>query len=210
MKSPRTLVISGGGMRSLVALGIAAEHEYTAGLYIHDGRPSNVFAFEAFERQIEYFKIGQKLEATAPNLWVDPKTAHEPAAAPRVPLGHLQILSIASGMAIERRAHRVIWPIQAGDDFETIGRVTELVLMVRHAMALEFQDEIVIETPFLDLSDKQLIELGQQMRVPWELARSCYLDGLEPCGDCIACHRRRQAFGQAMVEDPIYLATGGV
>lgn len=66
------------------------------------------------------------------------------------------------------------------------------------------QHRIRIETPIIDLSKKQVLELGEELGVDWSLTFSCYNDqDGEPCGECPACIERREAFNNVEIEDPV-------
>ncbi|NBW65199.1 7-cyano-7-deazaguanine synthase QueC [bacterium] len=61
-----------------------------------------------------------------------------------------------------------------------------------------------IRTPLMQLSKKQIIELGISMDVDYSVTSSCYdpaPDG-SACGHCDACQLRLRGFEQAGTEDP--------
>src|SRR3954447_7867319 len=61
-----------------------------------------------------------------------------------------------------------------------------------------------IQTPLLDLSKREIIELGLSLGVDYSLTLSCYdptPDGVA-CGHCDACHLRQRGFAEAGVGDP--------
>jgi 7-cyano-7-deazaguanine synthase len=61
-----------------------------------------------------------------------------------------------------------------------------------------------IRTPLMQLSKKEIIELGISMDVDYSVTSSCYdpsPDG-SACGHCDACQLRLRGFEQAGTEDP--------
>ncbi|NCJ07440.1 7-cyano-7-deazaguanine synthase QueC [Synechococcales cyanobacterium C] len=65
---------------------------------------------------------------------------------------------------------------------------------------------ITIETPLIQLKKTEIIQLGNQLGVPWELTWSCYSEGSEPpvaCGVCDSCQLRLAAFSALGLEDSI-------
>jgi 7-cyano-7-deazaguanine synthase len=62
---------------------------------------------------------------------------------------------------------------------------------------------IEIEAPFASLHKADVIRLGQELHVPFELTLSCMQpeSGLH-CGRCSKCRERRDAFIESGVEDP--------
>ena len=59
-----------------------------------------------------------------------------------------------------------------------------------------------LEAPLLDLTDRQVMELGMQLDVPWALAWSCDLEGPAPCRVCAGCRRRQEHFAAVRLRDP--------
>lgn len=63
---------------------------------------------------------------------------------------------------------------------------------------------VTIRTPLIDLSKKQIIELGLSLGVDYSMTTSCYDPGPdgEACGECDACQLRLRGFEEAGSEDP--------
>ncbi|ABW27354.1 7-cyano-7-deazaguanine synthase QueC [Acaryochloris marina] len=70
---------------------------------------------------------------------------------------------------------------------------------------------IEICTPLINLHKSAIIELGNDLGVPWEQTWSCYSDGggSPPlaCGQCDSCQLRLAAFAQLGLSDPLSYAT---
>jgi 7-cyano-7-deazaguanine synthase len=62
---------------------------------------------------------------------------------------------------------------------------------------------IQIYTPLIDLEKHEVLMLGSNIGVPFQLTWSCYENGPEPCGKCHACIERKQAFNKAKLVDPL-------
>jgi 7-cyano-7-deazaguanine synthase len=62
---------------------------------------------------------------------------------------------------------------------------------------------VTIRTPLIDMSKKQIIELGLSLGVDYSMTTSCYdpVDG-EACGECDACQLRLRGFEEAGSRDP--------
>jgi 7-cyano-7-deazaguanine synthase len=64
---------------------------------------------------------------------------------------------------------------------------------------------IRIRTPLLDLTKRQIIELGRSLGVDYSITQSCYdpAESGEACGHCDACHLRLKGFSEAGMVDPL-------
>ena len=61
---------------------------------------------------------------------------------------------------------------------------------------------IRIETPILDKTKREIVELGSKLGVPFEDTWSCYSEGEHPCQVCESCLFRIKAFEEAGIKDP--------
>jgi 7-cyano-7-deazaguanine synthase len=72
-----------------------------------------------------------------------------------------------------------------------------------HALSLGLDSEIRIDAPFLHLHKSDVIRRGAALGVPFELTVSCMNpENTRHCGACSKCRERRDAFGEAGIEDP--------
>jgi 7-cyano-7-deazaguanine synthase len=62
---------------------------------------------------------------------------------------------------------------------------------------------ITIVAPLLHLKKTEIIQLGNQLGVPWEKTWSCYNGGEKSCGVCDSCLLRQQAFAALGLQDPL-------
>ncbi len=62
---------------------------------------------------------------------------------------------------------------------------------------------IQLTAPLLHLAKRDIIRLGQELGVPWELTWSCYQGEEVACGVCDSCILRREGFRQAGIPDPL-------
>lgn len=61
---------------------------------------------------------------------------------------------------------------------------------------------ITVKAPLQYLTKADVIVMGSQLGVPWELTYSCYAKGPIQCGVCTSCIIRREAFKRAGIRDP--------
>lgn len=62
---------------------------------------------------------------------------------------------------------------------------------------------IAIVTPLINLRKTEIIQLGNQLGVPWEKTWSCYAGEDLACGVCDSCQLRLAAFAQLGIPDPL-------
>jgi 7-cyano-7-deazaguanine synthase len=65
------------------------------------------------------------------------------------------------------------------------------------------ETKIQIITPLINLTKKEIIELGLTLNAPLHLTWSCYKNNDKPCLNCDSCVLRERGFNQAKVKDPI-------
>lgn len=204
MPQRRTVILSRGGLRSLVATAshlTAADPRRVAVLYIDDDRAGNDRRMAVARRQAEHFKIPR---------FVELPLSLPPLPAPGQPQGETAeplfmrswVLLLALAHAVASRCERLVWPAQFDGNHEQITRATEQAMLTQHLAQLDVADLPEITMPLLDLTDRELVDVGNQLNVPWELAWSCDRDGSHACGVCHGCQRRHQAFQAAGVADP--------
>jgi 7-cyano-7-deazaguanine synthase len=64
-------------------------------------------------------------------------------------------------------------------------------------------EPISIIAPLINLKKTEIIQLGNQLGVPWELTWSCYAGEEKACGVCDSCLLRLAAFEELGLVDPI-------
>jgi 7-cyano-7-deazaguanine synthase len=65
---------------------------------------------------------------------------------------------------------------------------------------------ILLEAPLLRSSKAQIVRLGAELGVPFELTWSCYRGEERPCGACDSCVLRAKGFKDAGLVDPLMVA----
>jgi 7-cyano-7-deazaguanine synthase len=218
MSKATAVVLSSGGLHSLVTAGLAAREYRIALLHLKDGRGSARQAAEAFDRQVAHFKPLKSWTIDAGYLRqmsLPPETAGlvhntgSDAMAALVPLRELQMLSVAAGFAQQVRASTIMWGVQYEQRAtDALARNVELVQVMNQLlelMALPPPATVAtLKTPLMGLEDQQVVELGYQLGLPFNASWSCQMPSNEtPCMGCPACVRRIRAFRAAQLTDPL-------
>lgn len=70
------------------------------------------------------------------------------------------------------------------------------------------EGNIDILTPVITMKKRDIVLMGQELNVPFNLSWSCYKSSAKACGQCDSCALRIRGFKDAGIADPIdYLTT---
>ena len=126
-----------------------------------------------------------------------------------VPARNLIFLSYALSYAEAIGAERILIGVNALDysgypDCRPafIEKFQQLANYATKATAADHK-EILIETPLLNLSKKEIVELGTRLGAPLHVSHSCYRGGEKACGVCDSCQLRLKGFREAGIVDPV-------
>lgn len=199
------MILTGGGLRSLVATALAAEEvrkQQLVLLHVVDGRENAPIRLDYVHRQAQTFEIRRVTELDLPHLFGH-GYGKQPDGRPIGPLALPQMLLAAMAQARLQQIERIVWPKCCNAEPRAVATATEQALLCSHLGDLEAKAMPRIQTPLLELTDQQVIELGEQLGVPWRASWSCLLDGAIPCRTCAGCRQRKAAFEAAGVVDPM-------
>jgi len=199
------MMLHNGGLRSLVAaallLGDQPPPRLTF-LCIDDGREARVTRRKHVRDQALALAVTRVTELSAPHLFGH-GYGRAPDGGPLGLLTHPQMLLAALAEARHQQAESVVWPVSVNADAHLGAQVTEQSILCQHLAEAEAPQQPRIETPLIEMSDQQVIELGGQLGVDWTLAWSCIRPGDKPCMACGGCRRRAQAFDSAGIVDTL-------
>lgn len=63
--------------------------------------------------------------------------------------------------------------------------------------------QLEIKAPFVGMTKADVVKMGMELQVPYELTWSCYEGGEKPCGKCGTCIDRARAFEENGIADPV-------
>ena len=126
-----------------------------------------------------------------------------------VPARNIIFLSIATGYAETIGAKKIFIGVNSVDYSGYPDCRPEFVEAFNKTIAVGtkqgVESGIKVEAPILNMSKKEIIELGMSLGVDYSLTHSCYNptpDWLS-CGVCDSCRLRLEGFRQAGFEDPL-------
>jgi 7-cyano-7-deazaguanine synthase len=56
--------------------------------------------------------------------------------------------------------------------------------------------------PLSGFTKAEVVRLGARLKAPFGITWSCWVDGATPCGTCVSCKDRMEAFDTAGLQDP--------
>lgn len=132
--------------------------------------------------------------------------ADENMKATIVPNRNMIMLSIAAGYAKSLDADYIAFGPHVGDHPIYPDCRSEFVRNMNDtlALAMEGMDGKTpkVIAPFVGIDKTDIVRLGTNLKVPYELTWSCYEGGEKHCGKCGTCCERHEAFVLAGVKDP--------
>lgn len=119
-----------------------------------------------------------------------------------VPFRNGIMLSIAAGYAESLNAKVVLYAAHAGDHAVYPDCRPAFLRAMSDAARAGTYINVEIKDPFIGLHKKDIVLLGNELGVPFEITYSCYKGGDAHCGKCGTCVERREAFQLAGIPDP--------
>jgi len=217
MAKPPALVLSSGGLHSLVVAGIASRDTRIAMLHIRDGRTTAQQASLAFERQAGHFKpfrqwsidgaFLRQMSLPVETAGLVTSTSSDPYG-PLIPAREMTLLALAAGFARQIKASAIFWGAHFDPkSTDALARNIEMVQIVNQLLETSMgEPTLTVRTPLMGLEDSQVLELGYQMGVPFADSWTCQMPGDHPCMACPACSRRTRGFRAAQLTDPLVTA----
>lgn len=155
---------------------------------------------------IEYLRLFGTSSLTDPSIPVgtyDPSAPELPNTY--VPFRNGNLLAIATSYAESRGADAIFIGVQALDYSGYPDCRPQFIAAFQRAIDLGTADctSIRLESPFVGLSKTEILRIGLDLGVPYDLTWSCYQAGDEACGACGSCHYRRAAFAEVGLPDPV-------
>ena len=220
---PKAVVLMSGGMDSCVTAAIAGRNYQIAALHASYGQRTERRELQCFQSLADHFKAFARLTVkldyfatiggsslTDMSLPVhDADLSNRRIPNTYVPFRNAHFLSIAASWAEVLGATRIfigaVWDDSSGypdcrpEYYEAFNNLVRL--------GTKPETEIVVETPLIYRSKREIVQKGVELGAPFHLTWSCYRDSDLACGFCDSCALRLRAFQGAGLEDPIAYAT---
>jgi len=109
-----------------------------------------------------------------------------------VPNRNAVMLHIAAAIGVAKGADSISFGACADDHDDFHDCRWAFVDAVNHSLKLAGL-EIQVVAPYINKTKREIVEIGRKLNVPFNRTYSCYVGGLDPCGECEACKKRINA-----------------
>lgn len=121
-----------------------------------------------------------------------------------VPFRNGLFLSSAASLALSKECSVIYYGAHADD---AAGNAypdcsSEFNRAISEAIYLGSGNQLKVEAPFVNMTKAEVVKIGLELKVPYELTWSCYEGKERPCGVCGTCIDRAEAFRLNGVKDP--------
>ena len=122
-----------------------------------------------------------------------------------VPFRNGLFLSSAAAIAISKNCDVIYYGAHADD---AAGEAypdcsEEFTKAINEAIYLGSGKKVSVIGPFVNMHKKDIVKVGTELKVPYELTWSCYEGHDKACGKCGTCIDRKKAFIENGLIDPI-------
>lgn len=213
MKNRNTLIINPGDLAGLLALATQDRLDRTILWHPVFSDSAATRRKMAIAEQVVNYTVGQIIKADFTSILPDEenntKTTEKTNANSIYTdnaihtLREAGVVLFAAAEARKYRCGKLVWPIHCNQDYHTISEILECKILINHIINLnnEGLESLVLETPFLDLSDVEIVDLAIRSDAPIKSAWWCEHAGDNQCGGCNPCNRWRAAFDKAAINN---------
>jgi 7-cyano-7-deazaguanine synthase len=118
-----------------------------------------------------------------------------------VPARNVIFISIMMGYAWSIGAEIVAVGVHAGDHAIYEDCRAGFIAAMNAAVIQGSGDRVRLETPFQYYDKTKILEIGYDLKTPYQFTRTCYKDQELSCGKCGSCQERLEAFKNIRKED---------
>lgn len=122
-----------------------------------------------------------------------------------VPFRNGLFLSSAASIAISKECNVIYYGAHSDDaaGFAYPDCSQDFVDYMNKAIYEGSGHQLKLEAPFANFTKKDIVRMGIELKVPYELTWSCYEGNDKPCGKCGTCIDRQAAFEANGITDPV-------
>lgn len=210
----KCIVLLSGGIDSVVAATYAKKQNYEliALNFIYGQPKKEIVAAENVAKFLDakFFKINLDFlnyPSSIPELnfkdLENYEKTKESAKKVWVPARNLVFCSIAASFAEKFDASLIVTGFDLEEARTFPDNSVEFVENFNRLLEFSTLKKIKIFSPLINLNKKEIVKLGIEINAPLNLSWSCYNDFEKPCGKCESCLRRKRAFEELKIKDPL-------
>ena len=186
-----SLVLLSGGLDSAVALAWAQRHlpPVRAALHFSYGQKCEIREYEAAYRLADYYAVPW-FHYIIPTFEYN---ATCPIHSEITPARNLIFMAYAESLCESQEIGHLLFGAHADDGRNGCICRWPKVLMASWLASEEYGLGQHIHIPFAQHTKADVVTLGRDLLVPFELTWSCYEGGTTPCGTCASCSAREEA-----------------
>lgn len=224
----KILVLSSGGVDSTTCLGMAVKEvgaENVIALSIYYGQKhdkeiqaakavAECYGVERMELDLSTIFAGSNCSLLKQSTEEIPQESYaqqieetegNAPVSTYVPFRNGLFLSSAASIALSHGCSKIMYGAHADDAAGSAypDCSLEFVNYMNKAIYLGSGDQLRLEAPFVSMNKADVVKIGLELGVPYELTWSCYEGKEKPCMKCATCIDRIAAFEKNGVTDPI-------
>lgn len=208
-----------GGMDSATLLGVLKDHYKYKHIYclgFNYGSKHNKYEIECAKALTKHYNveynliempfINQLFKSNLLQTGGDIPEGHyndETMSKTVVPGRNIIFASILAGYAWSKGASDVALGVHLGDTVVYADCRTEFIKALDTCLYLGTDKRVNVIAPFIDMKKRDILKVGIQLNVPYNITRTCYKNQEFSCGHCGACCERLEAFNLLGIKDPI-------
>jgi 7-cyano-7-deazaguanine synthase len=228
-----SIALLSSGLDSVTAVSLARVHtEVKLALVFDYGQRSAKREIECSKKICEYFGIdlqvidlgwlagitktslvntasevpAMSLENISPEA--DPSITAESAKSVWVPNRNGVLINIAASFAESLGYEHVIVGFNREEAVTFPDNSGEFIGAINGSLSYSTLNGVKVLAPLIGLDKKGIVLKAMEARAPLEYSWSCYQGGDLPCGVCESCVRRKRAFDEAGIADPLFVRLG--
>jgi 7-cyano-7-deazaguanine synthase len=123
-----------------------------------------------------------------------------------VPGRNLIFASILASYAESNKIEEIALGVHAGDHVIYPDCRPTFIIALQDVITMSTDAQVEVKAPFLNIDKKKILQYSfafENVKVPYELTRTCYKDQEKSCGSCASCVERLEAFNLIGIKDPI-------
>ncbi len=120
-----------------------------------------------------------------------------------VPSRNMIFISILAGLAESHGQDTIALGAHKGDHHIYPDCRKDFMDAVDQSVYLSSNRKVHVSCPFIDKNKTDIVRLGIELSVPFQLTRTCYTPYIYACRECGSCIERLEAFANNDVSDPI-------